>query len=186
MQDKQTESKRDRRIYTREFKMNAVRMSELEGRTCVSVAKDLGIDVKNIYRWRHEVRTQGADAFPGRGKSLSHDLPGLEQLQRAMSGEGSAKKADFTEEESDLAEKEEASPETEQQALDYDDQDGHSDECESMLEGPTSQSRELFSRDNQSGSRPVHTVQALKTRIVELEAENRVLNKTLRLLTRQS
>jgi len=54
--------------YPKEFKQEAVRLSNLDGRTCVQVADELGIDVQNLYRWRREAQKSGDDAFPGKGK----------------------------------------------------------------------------------------------------------------------
>lgn len=53
--------------YSREFKLEAVRMSQQEGVTAKSVAKDLGIRPDTLYRWRSEMRKNGDVAFPGKG-----------------------------------------------------------------------------------------------------------------------
>ena len=53
--------------YPKEFKQEAVRLSCLDGRTCVQIADELGIDVQNLYRWRREAQKSGEDAFPGKG-----------------------------------------------------------------------------------------------------------------------
>lgn len=54
--------------YSKEFKQEAIRLSELEDRTCVQVAEELGINVDNLYRWRREAKQDGEDAFPGKGR----------------------------------------------------------------------------------------------------------------------
>ena len=54
--------------YPKEFKQEAIRLSYLDGRTCVQIADELGIDVQNLYRWRREAQKTGDDAFPGKGK----------------------------------------------------------------------------------------------------------------------
>ncbi len=41
-----------RRRYTREFKIEAVRLSETENKTIAGVAFDLGLHVNTLYRWR--------------------------------------------------------------------------------------------------------------------------------------
>ena len=54
--------------FPKEFKQEAVRLSELDDRTCVEVAEELGIKVETLYRWRREAKRDGDDAFPGKGK----------------------------------------------------------------------------------------------------------------------
>ena len=54
--------------YPKEFKLEAVRLSELPDRTCVSVAKELDINVETLYSWRRKYKDHGENAFPGRGK----------------------------------------------------------------------------------------------------------------------
>jgi len=54
--------------YPKEFKQEAVRLSCLDGRTCVQVADELGIDVRSLYQWRGQAKKNGEDAFPGKGK----------------------------------------------------------------------------------------------------------------------
>jgi len=55
------------RIYTREFKLEAVRLSEGSERTVAQIARDLGVPERVLYRWRHELREQRERAFPGKG-----------------------------------------------------------------------------------------------------------------------
>ena len=53
--------------YPKEFKQEAVRLSNLEDRSCVQVAEELGMSVGTLYRWRREAKEDGEDAFPGKG-----------------------------------------------------------------------------------------------------------------------
>jgi transposase len=60
----------EQRIYTREFKLEAVRLSESSEKTVAQIARDLGVPERVLYRWRHELREQQNDAeqaFPGKG-----------------------------------------------------------------------------------------------------------------------
>jgi transposase len=54
--------------YTREFKEEALGLCDQEGMSVVKVAHDLGIPEGVLYRWRHEARRDGADAFRGKGR----------------------------------------------------------------------------------------------------------------------
>lgn len=67
--------------YPKEFKQEAVRLSNLDGRTCVQVAQELGIDVQNLYRWRREAKKSGEDAFPGKGNQTPEQAR-ITQLER--------------------------------------------------------------------------------------------------------
>ena len=59
--------------YSKEFKREAVRLSNLDDRTCVNVAKELGIRVKLLYRWRAEAEKSGDEAFPGKGSQTPEE-----------------------------------------------------------------------------------------------------------------
>ena len=45
--------KKERKIYSKEFKQKAVELSEVRG-SVQEIARELGILPKFIYRWRHE------------------------------------------------------------------------------------------------------------------------------------
>ena len=55
------------RQFTREFKLEAVRLLQSSGKSGVQVAKDLGISDSVLYRWRKQFSEQGHQAFPGHG-----------------------------------------------------------------------------------------------------------------------
>lgn len=43
----------ERRKYTEEFKREAVRLMESSGKSIAEIARDLGINDNNVYRWRN-------------------------------------------------------------------------------------------------------------------------------------
>ena len=43
---------KERKSYTEEFKREAVRLMESSGRPVAQLARDLGINDNNLYRWR--------------------------------------------------------------------------------------------------------------------------------------
>jgi len=60
----------EQRIYLREFKLEAVRLSESSEKTVAQIARDLGVPERVLYRWRHELRERQSHherAFPGKG-----------------------------------------------------------------------------------------------------------------------
>lgn len=60
--------KEQRRVYTAEFKREAVRLCEQPGASVVQVAKELGVSDHSLYKWRRKAREQGELAFLGNGK----------------------------------------------------------------------------------------------------------------------
>ena len=73
--------KRKNRRYSREFKLEAVRLSEMDDRPVVEVARELGIHPNNLYKWRAQFAAEGEEAFPGRG-NLSSQEEELRRLRR--------------------------------------------------------------------------------------------------------
>ncbi len=73
-----------RRRFTREFKEEAVKLSERSGTTIRQVAADLGIHEKALHRWRREYRQShktGMRFAPGNGHARTHDAE-LERLKK--------------------------------------------------------------------------------------------------------
>ena len=57
-----------RRRFSREFKLEAVRLVATEGHSVSQVARDLGIRPEMLRRWRKQIQEDGAGAFPGLGR----------------------------------------------------------------------------------------------------------------------
>ena len=72
-----------RRRYTREFKLEAVRMSQEPGVTQTELAKELGIRSGLLYRWRRELQSDSEQAFPGNGSLKERDRE-MEQLRKQV------------------------------------------------------------------------------------------------------
>ncbi len=67
-------SQQGRKQYSREFRIEAVRQSYDSGKTVSEVARDLGIPVPRLYKWRERVKQeQGA----GTTNSEKAELDGL-------------------------------------------------------------------------------------------------------------
>jgi len=72
-----------RRVFTREFKLEAVKLVKERGVSVSQAAKDLDIGTSVIARW---VRESGADkinAFPGRGQMKPEDAE-IARLKREL------------------------------------------------------------------------------------------------------
>ena len=71
-------TEKKRRQYTAEFKKEAVGLVTNQGYTAVEAAKNLGIYVGILNRWRREQSKAPQNAFPGTG----HRSPEVEELER--------------------------------------------------------------------------------------------------------
>ena len=65
-----------RRTFTKEFKLDALRLAEVKGVTAAS--RELGIKDTVLYYWRKKFKEEGIQAFPGKGKVKPED----EELHR--------------------------------------------------------------------------------------------------------
>jgi len=65
--------------HSREFKLEAVRMSHEPGKTVADVARELGLRENDLHAWRKTVKEQGDHSFPGRGKRPNDDMSQLKR-----------------------------------------------------------------------------------------------------------
>jgi len=72
-----------RRQYSREFKIEAVQLSEESDKPVINVANDLGIHPNTLYKWRKQLLEDGVEAFPGHGKMKASDDE-VRQLRREL------------------------------------------------------------------------------------------------------
>ncbi len=56
-----------RRIYTREFKVEAVKLITEKGYSVAEAARSLGLHENLIRSWKQAFQDQGQQAFPGQG-----------------------------------------------------------------------------------------------------------------------
>ena len=66
------------KIYTADFKREAVRLLETSGKSGTQIAQELGISDGSLYTWRKQLAEQGEEAFPGKG----HQTPVEEELRQ--------------------------------------------------------------------------------------------------------
>jgi len=60
--------KKQRRTHSAEFKREAVSLVTEQGYSCAAAGRGLGINGTLIGRWKRELETDAAEAFPGKGK----------------------------------------------------------------------------------------------------------------------
>lgn len=59
--------KKVQKVYTKEFKEEAVKLVQSSGKPAAQVARDLGISDSVLYLWQKQLTEKGSDAFPGTG-----------------------------------------------------------------------------------------------------------------------
>ena len=72
--------KKTRRNYTRDFKLEAVRLQKTSGKSVAQVERELGIGSGCLSRWKREFAEEGEHAFPGHG-CLAPDQERIRQLE---------------------------------------------------------------------------------------------------------
>lgn len=71
-----------RKTYTKEFKLEAVRLLESSDRPAVEVARELGIKRNQLYKWRDELSSKGDSAFKGPGRRPTDQDDKVAHLER--------------------------------------------------------------------------------------------------------
>jgi transposase len=57
--------------FTKDFKLDAVRLWKSSGRPAAAVARELGLRRNHLYKWAIEVDQHGPVAFPGSGRQAA-------------------------------------------------------------------------------------------------------------------
>ena len=68
-----------RKRYSEEFKRAALRRADEPGVTDVWVAEELGINARQLRRWRDAAKNHGEDAFPGHGHARDEEMMHLKR-----------------------------------------------------------------------------------------------------------
>ena len=63
-----------RKRYSAEFKREALKRANEEGVTDVLVAEDLGINARQLRRWREAAKRDSDNAFPGQGNARDKEM----------------------------------------------------------------------------------------------------------------
>jgi transposase len=70
-----------RKNYSREFKIEAVKLVTEAGNSQTQVASDLGVHPNTLCKWVQQYSERPQDAFPGKGHQLT-EAEALRKLQR--------------------------------------------------------------------------------------------------------
>ena len=71
-------SKRKRKSYNREFKLEAVRLITEKRYSIAEASRNLGVEYSVLRRWKNQLADDPQNAFPGKGRLKAPD----EQLRR--------------------------------------------------------------------------------------------------------
>jgi transposase len=72
--------KKPRKVYTREYKIEAVRLTTEGGIAVAQAARDLEINENTLHNWRRQFRQWGAG--PGAGKEALSQAEEMQRLRR--------------------------------------------------------------------------------------------------------
>ena len=75
--------KKKRKSYSREFKIEAVRLITEKGYSIAEASRNLGIDYSVLRRWKNQVAEDSQNAFPGKGRLKASDEE-LRSLKREL------------------------------------------------------------------------------------------------------
>jgi transposase len=76
-------SKKKRKNYSREFKMEAVGLITEKGYSIAEASRNLGIDYSVLRRWKNQFVDDSQKAFPGKGRLKAPDEE-LRKLKREL------------------------------------------------------------------------------------------------------
>ena len=71
-----------RKTYTAEFKVAAVKLIAEQGYSLREAARNLGVSEKQLRKWKRDLEEQGQQAFPGKG-----NLPPVQEEIRRLKEE---------------------------------------------------------------------------------------------------
>jgi transposase len=72
----------EKRVFTKEFKERAVELSNTSERAQAEIARDLGVGMSTLSRWKSEAaqaRAEGLRAFPGKGRARDEEMAQLKR-----------------------------------------------------------------------------------------------------------
>ena len=74
---------KQQKVYTREFKVEAVQLVKSSGKPMSQVARELGISNSALYHWSKQFADQGEQAFPGSGHQTAQEEE-IRRLKREL------------------------------------------------------------------------------------------------------
>ena len=75
----------NRKTYSKDFKIEAVRLAKERG--FAQTGRDLGINTNLIHKWRARLEQDGDPAFPGQGNATDEQLAQLQRENKRLQEE---------------------------------------------------------------------------------------------------
>ena len=72
-----------RKIHTKEFKLEAVRLLERGDKTAADLARELNVRRNQLYKWNEQLAGRGESAFPGHGRRTGREVE-VARLKREL------------------------------------------------------------------------------------------------------
>lgn len=66
-----------RKIYSREFKLEAIRLAEQSHKSATQVSRELGLRANQIGKWKKQLERHAQRAFPGKGREIDDETARL-------------------------------------------------------------------------------------------------------------
>lgn len=66
-------SERRYKTFSKEFKLEAIRLADQSDKPVTQVARELGLRVNQIYKWKKQLELRQEDAFSGKGNQADKD-----------------------------------------------------------------------------------------------------------------
>jgi transposase len=76
-------SKKKRKTYSREFKVEAIRLITEKGYSIAEASRNLGVEYSILRRWKQQLSGDPDNAFPGKGKLKAPDEE-MRRLKREL------------------------------------------------------------------------------------------------------
>ena len=86
-----TSKRKPYKKYTRDFKLEAIRLMDESDRPAAEIARELGVRRNQLYKWKEQLADKGETAFPGQrgrpGKENQRELTTLKQENKRLKEE---------------------------------------------------------------------------------------------------
>ena len=77
-----TKKRQPYKVYTKEFKQEAIRMMVESDKSATEIAMELGIRRNQLYKWKEQLTEKGDNAFKGQGRPKKEDQAEMTTLKQ--------------------------------------------------------------------------------------------------------
>lgn len=73
-----------RQTFSREFKLEAVRLLDCGDKPAADLARELGLRRNQLYKWKEQLENRGEAAFPGKGRRTNDKDGEIARLKKEL------------------------------------------------------------------------------------------------------